>query len=80
VGSTANGNRAELSIIDTGQGIPKDRMNKIFKPFFTSKAGGLGLGLSLARRIVERHSGEISLSSQESRGTSVTLALPAVPK
>ncbi|MEN8801372.1 MAG: ATP-binding protein [Thiogranum sp.] len=80
VGSTPNGNRAELSIVDTGQGIPKDRMSEIFKPFFTSKSGGLGLGLSLVRRIVERHSGEMSLSSQENRGTTITLAFPAVSK
>jgi len=80
VGSTTSGNRAELSIVDTGQGIPKNRMKEIFRPFFTSKSGGLGLGLSLVRRIVERHSGEMFFSSQENRGTTITLVFPAVPK
>ncbi len=71
------GNGVELTISDTGQGIPKDQMAKVFKPFFTSKPSGLGLGLSLVRRIVERHDGEILLSSQEGQGTIVTLRFPS---
>ncbi len=72
------GDGVELTITDTGQGIPKAHIAKVFKPFFTSKSNGLGLGLSLVRRIVERHNGEILLSSQENQGTIVTLRFPTV--
>jgi signal transduction histidine kinase len=72
------GDGVELTLSDTGQGIPVDQMAKVFKPFFTSKSSGLGLGLSLVRRIVERHDGEVLLFSQESRGTTVTLRFPAM--
>ena len=76
VATARKGQIAELTLSDTGEGIASDRINKVFKPFFTSKSGGLGLGLSLVRRIVERHQGEIALTSQEGRGTTITLGFP----
>ncbi|MDH3236046.1 MAG: ATP-binding protein [Alphaproteobacteria bacterium] len=65
---------------DTGQGIPEDRLSQVFKPFFTSKRAGLGLGLSLVKRIVERHGGTIELSSVVNQGTTVSLRFPAEPE
>ena len=78
--SVRNDRYVEIEIRDTGCGIPADRMGKIFKPFYTSKSKGLGLGLSLVRRIVERHNGDMSLSSKENHGTALTLRFPVVPK
>lgn len=68
----------ELQIADTGHGIPKEKMDKVFKPFFTTKTKGLGVGLSLAKRIIERHGGTLRLTSQEGQGTTVSLQLPAL--
>ena len=48
-------NFAELSVSDRGPGIPEDKLNEIFEPFFTSKAEGMGMGLSIARTIIEAH-------------------------
>jgi signal transduction histidine kinase len=55
-------------------------MNQIFKPFYTSKPSGLGPGLSLVRRIVERHHGDMTLSSTEHRGTTVTFRFLSTQK
>jgi two-component system sensor histidine kinase HydH len=74
------GDHAMATFTDTGQGIAKDRLSQVFKPFITSKRAGLGLGLSLVKRIVERHGGIIELSSVESQGTSVSLRFPAEPE
>ena len=70
--------RIEIKIIDTGIGIPKDQIEKMFKPFFTLKQKGLGMGLYLAKRIVERHGGTIDLSSVEGQGTAILLKLPVL--
>ena len=51
---------AELSISDNGPGIPENRLKQVFEPFFTSKAEGMGMGLSIARTIVEAHNGRIA--------------------
>lgn len=74
------GEYIKIDVTDTGHGIPSDRMNRIFKPFYTSKSSGLGLGLSLVRRIAERHNGAMTLSSKENRGTTVTFRFPSAPK
>ena len=50
-------NFAELSVSDRGPGIPEDKLKEVFEPFFTSKAEGMGMGLSIARTIVEAHKG-----------------------
>jgi len=71
------GDDVELTIADSGQGIPDDRVDKVFKPFHTSKNTGLGLGLALTRQIIERHGGTIALASQLGKGTTVTIRLPA---
>lgn len=65
---------AEVS--DNGPGIAPDDMGRLFKPFFTSKAQGLGLGLPLVRRVVERLGGTVEVESAPSKGTTVRLHLP----
>lgn len=64
-------------VIDTGTGIPKDVMPKLFTPFFTTKAPGegVGLGLSITKTLIDGHRGIIHVASQEGRGTTVTLLL-----
>lgn len=63
-------------VIDTGPGIPEDRLAQIFKPYFTTKAGGSGLGLPTAKRIVELHQGELLVHSEPGRGTDFTMRFP----
>jgi two-component system sensor kinase FixL len=65
-----------ITLRDTGLGIPSDVREKIFTPFFTTKARGTGLGLSTAKRIVEAHFGQISITCPPEGGTTVTLTLP----
>ncbi len=71
-----NGKEVEISITDTGVGIPPDQLNKIFKPFFTTKYRGTGLGLSISRTIVEKHGGKLIVESEKGRGTRISIALP----
>jgi len=66
---------AEIVVRDTGPGIPPDVMDKIFQPFFTTKATGTGLGLAVVRRIVEGHGGTIDLGRSRP-GTEFRLRLP----
>jgi signal transduction histidine kinase len=76
-GNSSDGNYVELAFSDTGEGIPKEQVDQVFKPFFTSKKGGFGLGLLLVKRVVERHDGTIALSSREGQGTTLSLRFPA---
>lgn len=65
-----------ITITDTGPGISVDVRQRIFEPFFTTKARGTGLGLSVARRIIEEHNGTISFESKEGQGTRFMIELP----
>ena len=65
-----------LSVIDTGQGMPPEVLAKAFRPFFSMRSGGTGLGLATARKIVEAHGGTIDVQSEVGRGTKFTLHLP----
>jgi len=67
---------AAITVTDTGKGIPADHMPHIFRPFFTTKGDGTGLGLSLSRRIVEEHNGRIEVSSRVDVGSQFTILLP----
>ena len=69
------GDRAEVSVVDTGPGIPSERLDKLFEPYFTTKAKGTGLGLVIARQIVEDHGGRIDVESREGVGTTVRFDL-----
>jgi len=68
--------RIEIGIADDGAGIPAATLKRLGSPFFTTKAGGSGLGLFLARRLVESAGGELRLQSEAGRGTTVTVRLP----
>lgn len=65
-----------VTFADTGGGISSKDMSKIFEPYFTTKAGGSGLGLLIVRRIVREHGGEIDLVSHDGKGVELTLRLP----
>jgi two-component system sensor histidine kinase PilS (NtrC family) len=69
---------AILVVHDTGVGIAKDDMTRIFEPFFSRKPGGTGLGLATTARIVEAHRGTIEVESQPGSGTTFTIHLPRV--
>jgi len=68
----------KLSIVieDTGVGISSEKIAKIFDPFFTTKQDGIGIGLSLTKRVVEEHKGRIEFKSIEGKGSAVTISLP----
>jgi len=66
----------ELAIQDSGLGIPPENMDKLFDPFFSTKEGGMGLGLSIAHRIIDQHHGKIEVDSQPGNGTLFTISLP----
>ena len=68
----------KLFIQDSGIGIPPEDMNKLFDPFFSTKEGGIGLGLSIAHRIIDQHGGKIEVESTPGKGTLFTLSLPIV--
>lgn len=69
-----------VNISDTGLGIPEKLQRQIFEPFYSTRDEGLGLGLAIAHRIMEKHKGSISLSSRVGYGTQFTLTLPQVLK
>jgi PAS domain S-box-containing protein len=67
-----------LHFVDTGGGMPEDVREKVFEPFFSTKgAHGTGLGLSVSYSIIERHGGSIKVESEQGRGTTFTIELPA---
>src|SRR5262249_42337341 len=65
-----------LSLIDTGEGIAADVQAKVFKPFFSTKLGGSGLGLPTARKIILAHGGSIGVQSEVGKGTKFTVHIP----
>ena len=69
-------NTAVIEVADNGRGIAPDLLPNIFRPFFTTKGDGTGLGLSLARRIVEDHQGRIDVTSTVGKGTTFAVILP----
>ncbi len=74
--SFQRGNKAFVTLSDTGCGIPPQYKGEIFKPFFSRKEGGTGLGLALVKKIVTAHGGKISLQSRPGRGTIISLLFP----
>lgn len=76
VDSLADPDRVRVLIEDNGRGISKDVLSKIFLPFYTTKAHGTGLGLSLVQKIVLAHNGRIEVQDVESGGTRFTVTLP----
>jgi two-component system sensor histidine kinase AtoS len=69
-----------LSIADTGPGIPPDDLQRVFDPFYSTREGGTGLGLTIVHRIIDQHGGRIEVESELGQGTRFTVALPAAPR
>lgn len=66
----------QISIQDTGRGIPKENLDRIFEPLFTTKQKGIGLGLVIVKNIIEGHGGSIHVQSEVGKGTIFTISLP----
>ncbi len=66
----------EITVVDTGAGIPADDLDKLFVPFFTTRQHGTGLGLAISRRIVQAHGGELDVRSAVGAGSTFTVRLP----
>ena len=73
---SADDNFVMLSVSDSGCGIKPENMQKIFRPFFTTKNAGTGLGLMIVERIVREHGGSLAVDSRENTGTTFTISLP----
>lgn len=70
--------RVEISIADTGRGIPEENLDLVFTPFFSTKQGGTGLGLSITSHIIQEHKGSINVKSYKDLGTIFTISLPVL--
>ena len=77
--ASAQGDDVVLNLIDTGKGISADHLAKIFRPFFSTKPGGTGLGLPTTKKIIAAHGGQIRVQSDVGRGTQFSILLPACP-
>ncbi|MGC9070649.1 MAG: ATP-binding protein [Elusimicrobiales bacterium] len=67
---------ARIEVSDTGPGIPKEVLEKLFTPFFTTKARGTGLGLAVVKKVMERHKGKVEIDTQQGKGTTFKLYIP----
>jgi len=74
--STNGGSAVELSVKDTGCGIPPNRLARIWEPYVTYKAGGTGLGLAIARQTVLAHEGDVTAESEPGKGTTIRFVFP----
>lgn len=70
---------ATVRIEDSGEGIPPERMGRLFDPFFSTRAHGTGLGLTIAHRVIQDHGGRIRVESTPGKGTTLTVELPLLP-
>ena len=77
VSASTNDGSVAISVHDTGIGIPNDAQEKLFKPLFTGKAKGTGLGLAVVKRIVDAHAGQITVESEVGKGSTFTVNLPS---
>ncbi len=78
VSTVVSGDEVLITVSDTGMGIADEDRQRILRPFFSTKAGGGGLGLSITQRIVQEHGGSIGYESRRGEGTSFTIRLPVV--
>jgi signal transduction histidine kinase len=67
-----------MEVADTGRGIPKSQLSKIFNYYYTSKPKGTGLGLTISQQIIQQHNGSISVESEEGKGTRFIISLPLI--
>jgi PAS domain S-box-containing protein len=78
VSTEARAGEVAIHVQDDGPGIPRENLEKIFQPFFTTKSSGTGLGLPTSRRIVRAHGGDIRVESAPGRGSRFSIVLPAL--
>lgn len=76
--ATADGADSVVEFADTGAGMSRETLDRIFEPFYSTKGSGTGLGLAIAQRIVERHHGRMEVSSRPGTGTRVRVLIPVV--
>ena len=76
VKSQLQGGQLQLSVSDTGVGLPMEKMDQIFSAFFTTKPQGSGMGLAISRSIVESHGGQLWASANDGRGATFHFTLP----
>ena len=79
VNTSSDGDAVEITVADTGRGIDHEELEHVFKPFYTTRHTGTGLGLPITREIVVRHGGTIAIDSTPGNGTTITLRLPLRP-
>jgi signal transduction histidine kinase len=77
LGNNGKVSGVEVSIEDTGNGIPVENRERVFEPFFTTKPHGTGIGLALAKKFVERNGGTIAISESNTAGTKINITLPS---
>ncbi len=70
-------NKVQITIRDTGIGVSKENIQRIFEPFYSTKSTGLGLGLAMTKRVIEEHGGKVDFKSEEGKGSIMTVILPA---
>jgi signal transduction histidine kinase len=75
-----DGDHVRVSVRDTGTGIGPGSMDKIFDPFYTTKSGGMGIGLSVSRSIIENHHGRIWATPNEGPGATFAFSLPSASR
>jgi signal transduction histidine kinase len=76
ISTARDDNFAEVSVLDTGPGIGHDKLKQVFEPFFSTKSQGMGMGLSIARTIVETHNGLIWTENKIGGGAAFRFRLP----
>ena len=69
--------QVQVTVSDTGAGLPAEKLEQIFKPFYTTKEEGTGMGLALSRSIIEAHGGRLWAANNDGRGASFYFTLPA---
>jgi two-component system sensor histidine kinase BaeS len=79
LGYGREGEKVYIEVSDTGPGIPEEELPRIFERFYSGPGGGLGLGLTIVKELVDAHGGKIEIESVEGKGTSVRVALPSGP-
>ena len=69
-------NELQIEVSDTGPGIAEDIASRLFQPFVTSKAGGMGIGLSISRQIIQSHGGDLTYRKNDAGGATFSFTLP----
>jgi signal transduction histidine kinase len=80
VTSSKASNSVKISFIDTGMGMSKETIERLWTPLFTTKAKGMGFGLAISKRFIEAHGGKITVDSAVGQGTTLTIVLPLEPE